>query len=98
MRHSFLGRRFVVMNKPEVVSEPPGRVQVSVGAYWRLIILLFAVAAWGLHEEDAENELVSLGHNRQLFQCPHCDRQNLASFDAAPLAEGACETVTRKKR
>jgi hypothetical protein len=62
--------------------------QASCAKYWRLTLLLFAVAVWGLNEEDIHNHLPSIKLNRELFQCPICDRQKVAPSDATQTCQG----------
>ena len=54
----------------------------------RLIILLFAAAVWGLHEEDVKKRLRGLRPNAQLLQCPVCDRQKVVFSGATRVCRG----------
>ncbi|HEX4094156.1 MAG TPA: hypothetical protein VHZ33_36030 [Trebonia sp.] len=63
-------------------------VPMSAAAHWRLMVFLFFMAAWGLYEEDSDDWIPPLEGDRQLFQCPRCNRQKVASFEADLDCEG----------
>jgi hypothetical protein len=86
--HPFSRSNSSMVNKLGSGSEPQRREQVPVTVYWQLIIPVFAMAAWGLYEEDVENKLRSLLSNRRLFQCPVCDRQKVAVLGKTRTCSG----------
>lgn len=83
MRHPFPRSNSRAVNESASVSE-----RASVAPYCQLIIAVSAVAAWGLYEEDVENKLRGLKPNRQLLQCPACDRQVVVVFGKARTCRG----------
>jgi len=89
MRHSFSRLNFFAAHESGPVSEWQHRKQVSVVVYCRLIISLFAVAVWGLHEEDVRNKLLGLLRpNVQLLQCPVCERQRVVPLGETRTCSG----------
>ena len=88
MWHLFSKTNFLLANESMSVSEWRGRERVFAVVYLRLIILLFGLAAWGLHEEDVESRLRRLGPRAQLLQCPICDRQKVVTSDATRTCRG----------
>ena len=79
---------FLAADESVSVSEWRSRERVSAVSYRRLIILLFAAAVWGLHEEDVKKRLRGLRPNAQLLHCPVCDRQKVVSSGATRVCRG----------